>query len=479
MARLVTRILPSPHRVGDVAWAAFIGVHATLAMWLGVGLLSFIGISSTKGIVLRFLFFVFASSYVLLLIRIRKASWSSKAPLIALSISVYAAVVAADRVIEFESRSYFAIAAERAGRFFDDRTMVEVVIDDRNTGRRSYPTKGRAVLRHTERGLSVEDDQFFPLSNVTNVPIVLCNETGSWVRFLSDRRGFRNPDKLWETGHYETVLIGDSFGQGACVEEDDSIAGRMRLIMPQTLNLSMDATGPLQQLGTMREMLVGKTVDDVIWLFYGGNDLRDLQIEAAHPILGRYFEPAYSQDLVSNMDRIDNVLRQFLNRILQTSQVRSTLTDSLSLANLRHEFPVIRREPPMPPESDVYSLFGKVAGMIKIESERLNANTLFVYLPSYALITAPDALSSEQQGRDRAIVLEIAARAGMEILDVERVLRMNSDPLSAFPFRINGHYSSEGYGLIADSILTRLGHVRDATLPRGTVPPRSAGGTVP
>ena len=39
----------------------------------------------------------------------------------------------------------------------------------------------------------------------------------------------------------------------------------------------------------------------------------------------------------------------------------------------------------------------------------------------------------------------------------KEVFAKHDDPLSLFPFRINGHYTAEGYNLVVESVLNNIG----------------------
>jgi hypothetical protein len=52
-----------------------------------------------------------------------------------------------------------------------------------------------------------------------------------------------------------------------------------------------------------------------------------------------------------------------------------------------------------------------------------------------------------------SITTTIADEVGVEIIDIDSVFRAHTDPLSLFPFRLIGHYTPEGYGMIADILL--------------------------
>lgn len=63
-----------------------------------------------------------------------------------------------------------------------------------------------------------EETGFLPLGSVPYEKTAYCNEGYGFVTFQSDRYGFRNDDSRWEKP-VDVLVIGDSFGQGACVPE--------------------------------------------------------------------------------------------------------------------------------------------------------------------------------------------------------------------------------------------------------------------
>ena len=56
----------------------------------------------------------------------------------------------------------------------------------------------------------------------------MVNENGYFSIHHTDRYGFNNPDFEWEKNEIEFLLVGDSFTQGACVNETDTISGNLR-----------------------------------------------------------------------------------------------------------------------------------------------------------------------------------------------------------------------------------------------------------
>ena len=118
-----------------------------------------------------------------------------------------------------------------------------------------------------------------PLSGLSNLETILCNENGYYSIYQSDRYGFNNPDNEWDKKEIEYLLVGDSFTHGACVNRPSDIGSVLRNLSDKSvLNLGMSSNGPLIEYATLREYL-GKNIKKVLWIYYEGNDLRNLELE--------------------------------------------------------------------------------------------------------------------------------------------------------------------------------------------------------
>ena len=67
-------------------------------------------------------------------------------------------------------------------------------------------------------------NSYFPLSGISNMQTIHCNENGYYSTYESDRYGFNNPDEEWESSEIEYLLVGDSFTHGACVNRPNDIS---------------------------------------------------------------------------------------------------------------------------------------------------------------------------------------------------------------------------------------------------------------
>ena len=64
------------------------------------------------------------------------------------------------------------------------------------------------------------ENDLIPLSGISNIKTIDCNENGYFSFYNSDRYGFNNNDSVWDEKTIEYLLIGDSFTQGACVNPE-------------------------------------------------------------------------------------------------------------------------------------------------------------------------------------------------------------------------------------------------------------------
>ena len=130
------------------------------------------------------------------------------------------------------------------------------------------------------------------------------------MTFQSDEHGFRNPPGLWRPGPLDIAAVGDSYTEGECVPPGKEFVALIREQYSRTLNLGMRGSGPLLELGQIKEYLPVLTPKIVLWFYYEGNDLIDLNIEKRSKLLRRYLENGFTQNLVGRQADIDRVLTE-------------------------------------------------------------------------------------------------------------------------------------------------------------------------
>ena len=142
-----------------------------------------------------------------------------------------------------------------------------------------------------------ENLNIFPLSaGISNRTTIQCNENGYYSIYESDKYGFNNPNVEWEKDIIDFVLLGDSFVNGSCVNEQDTISGNLRKLNNENngvINLGQGGSGPLIQYATLREFFIKKNTKIVLWFYFEGNDLWDLRGEYENKILLKYFKKSF------------------------------------------------------------------------------------------------------------------------------------------------------------------------------------------
>ena len=212
-------------------------------------------------------------------------------------------------------KRYAADLAATFGRPIDARTPAQVVADFREKGidaERIITASNQLFISQpdgsVESAVHIDGREVVPLGGVSNKRTLVCNESGQWIDLPSDRHGFNNPDEVWQLARMEIAVLGDSFTQGYCVPSGRSFADLIRQQRPATLNLGISGDGPLLELATLEEFLPKLTPKIVLWFYYEGNDLTDLQTERKSAVLMKYLNDGFSQQDLDRQADIDRAM---------------------------------------------------------------------------------------------------------------------------------------------------------------------------
>ncbi|HUF70631.1 MAG TPA: hypothetical protein VMM79_18425 [Longimicrobiales bacterium] len=365
----------------------------------------------------------------------------------------------------------------------DERSRVEVVEDLRAADPDVYPSIVGNVLRGDPVGrrlpfangqvfiLEVDGRRVVPLTNVSRKTIVYCNESGQYASFRTDEYGFNNPEGLWDAP-VDVALIGDSFVQGACVPPSQTMAAFLRDQSVSALTVALDDFGPLSELALLHEYVAPVEPRHVVWVYYEGNDLRNLSEEKSVEILMRYLEPGFTQDLKAKRREIDEALSQFIDRNLEIERLkRSTGEDAaepsrrprigqlvlraMTLHSLRSMLGVANLANQRSLCCDI-ELFETILGHARETVEGWGGQLTFVYVPSgarYYMTIA--ALTHEPELRARGRILSAVRRVGLPVIDLHAILQETGDPRGHY-YHNRSHFNPAGYGVAASAILDHI-----------------------
>ena len=248
----------------------------------------------------------------------------------------------------------------------------------------------------------------------------------------------------------EYALIGDSFGFGACVNSPNDIASVLKnLSNKPVLNLSNNGVGPLSQYATLREYLV-PGIKKVLWLYYEGNDMMNLNNELSDEILRSYLDDKnFKQDLKENQQKIDNLARNLIEE--KKERELSYLKNFIKLKNVRgilNKFLPKKNQPNyFRPQLDLNDNLKTILVLTKKLVSENKSQLYFIYLPEYP------RYKNNYDNSNYLTVKKIVEDLDIEIIDIhEKVFSKHQNPLNLFPFGLSGHYNEEGYKKVGNTI---------------------------
>jgi hypothetical protein len=379
------------------------------------------------------------------------------------------------------TRRHIERVAADYGVAFDTRPRVEVVAALREGGVSAVPGVSLSPFLHEDdegtisSSLTVDGSEVVPLGGVSNEVTVLCNETGDYLVYESDERGFHNPPGMWAASDIDVAIIGDSYAHGYCVPSDRNFAALIREHHPRTVNLGIAGTGPLAQLAVLRERVTSLRPSVVVWFYFEGNDLVDLARESRADVLRRYLDSSFRQEALDDQEALDAALRSYFDRAMAReldsreapepgpgwmARLRSVLT----LSHLRGRAGLVTPGEPTPDvvEPD-WRLLREVLVEAKATVNSWGGSLHFVYLPDRSRY-----VEDVDFHRDR--VLAVVRESGLPIIDIDQAFRAQGDPLDLFPFRRFGHYNEAGHRVVAESVLDGLSTRADSHRTARSVP---------
>jgi PAS domain S-box-containing protein len=372
---------------------------------------------------------------------------------------------------------------------FDIRDRMEVIADLQKNGVQAVPamiprivlsTNGGKEIRepddlpvgqdeHLKSAIMIQGKEVVPLGGVAHKTTVLCNESGEWITYVSDEHGFNNPAGIWQSRSIEVAALGDSFTQGYCVPSEKSFVGIIRGRYPATLNLGMAGNGPLSMLASLREYLPSFKPKVVLWFYFEGNDLPELQIENKSALLMQYLNAGFRQGLTPEQGEIDQALQAYIERAAaketkrlaqrsQNSQWIAGTLELVKLGTLRNRLGLVYGKTPEEAvltsavQGSGMDLFREVLSKGKAQVEGWGGRFYFVYLPSWGRYANKPEIGVQERGR----VLEIVRDLDIPIVDIHPVFASQDDPLNLFPFHGSDHYNEAGHRIVGAEIVKTI-----------------------
>ena len=342
---------------------------------------------------------------------------------------------------------------KKTGKSYDLRSKFEVYNDLKND-------KEKVTLSMTAWSkIFLDKNDLLPLSGLSNIKSILCNENGYYSSYLSDRYGFNNPDEEWDKKSIDYLVLGDSFAHGACVNRPNDISSVLRsLSKKNVLNLGISGNGPLTEYATLREYK-HTNVKNIIWIYFEGYDLADLINEKKNFILMNYIKDEnFSQNLRNRNDAKDQVVKKITkkeyNRIVEKYSDDNKLKYKiLKFIRLDKTKKVIFVNQVISEEINerVFKDFRNIMALTKIEADKMKSKLYFVYLPEFL------RLSENYSNKNYYNVLKIVNDLDIPVIDLKKnLLDKEKNPFDLYPFGMNAHFNVKGYRKSSQIILENI-----------------------
>ena len=308
--------------------------------------------------------------------------------------------------------------------------------------------------------ISISNDKvIFPLSQTSShITTIDCNENGYYSKYLSDRYGYNNPDIEWNKNKH-ILLIGDSFVNGSCVNEIDTISSNLRNLINKkdvgVLNLGVGNTGPLIHLAILKEYIKKTKPNKIFWFYYEGNDLDNLKDELENSILRKYlYEHNFIQNISLYQDEIDKIYLKKVTDAYNLNINPGLRTQEQSEKNIfirTLTFNLIRKTIRQFLYTPPIAEFNKIL----IEAKRLanehNTELNIVYLPGYYRYENNEKKNTLNLSYYQKII-SMFKSLNLNIIDFKFELDNHKDVYSLFPFRIHGHFNPNGTAYVSNVI---------------------------
>ena len=347
----------------------------------------------------------------------------------------------------------------------------------RSKGIDAYPAITSQIIlmrNHLQPLATLNGNSVLPLGGIAHKTTVFCREADDMITYKSDRYGFRNNDSLWDSA-IDIVAVGDSFVQGACMDENSHLVSALRNTWPNTLNLGSFGNGPLSNIATISEYALKKKPKYVLW-FYVANDLAiDLPLEERSNILATYMQrPEYSQNLFGAQEGIDQALSGFLleeiDRLEQEATPANGVMNFAKLEKLQDKLRKLNDKVLAPPAPDFPEAFdydrqqsidyNRHSHIIAEAANRVHetgGELIFVLVPDarmYRPVGDPEALPSKHVQR----VIAGMAGLGIPTINLYEEFSQEKNPMKFFAGLggYYGHFNKEGYKKAGSALVSQL-----------------------
>lgn len=352
---------------------------------------------------------------------------------------------------------------------FDMRSLAEVIRDKRKAGELVYGYVNPV-------GFGIEG-----LTPISDARSFWCNESGAYDGFQTDKFGFRNPPGLLNDPEFRPrlVALGDSITAGCGVKDGELMVDLLRAeFEPATINAAVGGSGPLQQYGFFKEYMAVFKPELVLWFYFEGNDLGNLENELNESYLKFYLEREETRQLPQQQQRLREELvrwheeslaeterplrvasQKTVSSILPWENIAAFLMRSIILNRAHYLAKQVTR-----PRAKLISAYSDLLNRARDMVAKWGGQIIIVYVPEQARYSEWISLQPLSHRDAKQELLKMFQRMNFQVIDLEREFKKQvEDPSILYPAGLGAdvHLNARGNRLAASIIIENL---RERTL---------------
>ena len=350
---------------------------------------------------------------------------------------------------------------------FDVRSQEQVYVDLKSKNESIKP--GFLYAKHFSN-LKVfkeakENNEIIPFRGPINSFTVSCAEDLQYKLIKNDKYGFKNNNIIYEK-KIQNFLLGDSYAEGLCENNKNDIAGHLNEKKNYTINFGVTGTGPLISLAILREFGNYFKPKNVIYLYFEGNDLDELNYEKEDATLTNYLNNNFNQDYFNKYDNIKSFLikaEQETEKIIYSKSknifspnkknkldiLKAHLKDILEINNLRNifKYKILKKQ------EEFYDLnfLYKTVEKMNDDTKKWNGNYTFVYVPTWSRYFTKFTKYDAKIDLKKEIINNLNSK-NIKVLDLTDYFNEVDNIEQYYPLGFLGHFNSKGYKKIAEII---------------------------
>lgn len=315
-------------------------------------------------------------------------------------------------------------------------------------------------------------DDILPLSGYENTKILLClDENNNPVYFNSDINGFNNN----ESDKKNILLIGDSYVQGMCVNNENNLNEQFKKYNLNTSSLGVAGNGPLLEFATFKEYKLDFNLKSIVLFITPDNDFYDLSNEKNNKILKNYLnDDNFKQNLSTEQNRkrkieiLDGYFGNKTNRLwndfftvyhFNLKQVGNLIEDLFKKKNLSNdEYLYLQSQ-------EIDELFIKILDRFVEETKKDNINFYVIFNSVTPDILYPRTFDQKKFNKlvnDKIILIKShLKKQNVSFFDFNNYLltNYNEKNISEIFKNINNrwdHYTNKGFSILTEKTVALI-----------------------